>query len=256
MRIDQTLAAGVDVGGTTIKAAVVDVATGELYSEVVSKPTPPALTPAGLAAELSAVLRKLGWSGPIGCALPGVVGSDRLRGAPNLSSAWNAPGSMSAFQGLLGVESVLINDADAVGVAEVKLGREPRPGLTIVLTFGTGIGSALVHDLTLIENSELGELRGRRGTFEQQASGRAVTDFALSPEDWRERAQPFFGRIELLLNPQQWIIGGGLSNSFEEFFDAIEVESPMASAKLGQHSGIVGSALIGHERLSLGLVVE
>ncbi len=233
---------GVDVGGTTIKGALVRSDTGVLLSEVVTVPTPEHATPEGLASALISISESLRWSGSIGCALPGIVGEHQLRSAPNLSATWNEPGSIDRLRQLMSVEITLLNDADAVGLAEVRYSNGLGAGLTVVLTFGTGIGSALVHDSTLIENSELGALYGPEGIFEEIASGRSVTESGLSFERWARQAQPYFEQIEAMLDPRYWVIGGGLSKSFDGYFGRIRVRSPMRVARLGEDSGIVGAA--------------
>ena len=123
-----------------------------------------------------------------------------------------------------GANAVLINDADAAGLAELTYGDAglDRDGLTIVLTFGTGIGSALLHNGDLIANSELGGLVGTNGRFEEIASGRAISTEELSPVEWARRAQPFFDELEAMLNPSRWVVGGGLSENFDRFASSLE----------------------------------
>lgn len=238
---------GVDVGGTTIKGAIVDTATGQTTSPIQSRPTPEPATPKAIGEAIHAIADELDWNGTIGCALPGVVESRRLRRAVNLAPVWNEPTSLIDLRRLFDMDITVLNDADAVGLAEVRYVTPMVGGLAIVLTFGTGIGSALVHDGVLIENSELGELGGSHGTFEEAASGRAVTDAALDCDRWAEVAQPYFDQLETLLNPHLWIIGGGLSGSFDSYFGRIKLRSPIRKASLGEHSGLVGAAVAAYE---------
>ena len=130
-------------------------------------------------------------------------------------------------------------------LAELSYGNAgpARNGLTIVLTFGTGIGSALLHNGDLIANSELGGLVGTGGRFEEIASGRAITAEALTPVQWARRAQPFFDELEALLNPARWVVGGGLSENFDRFASRLRLSKPISVAHLGVHAGIVGAAV-------------
>jgi polyphosphate glucokinase len=239
---------GIDVGGTTVKGAMVDVESGALVSARWSVPTIAAATPKWLADVVSSYVVQHGWGGPIGCALPGVVAGSHLRAAPNLAAEWANEGSIDAFSDFVGAEVVVLNDADAAGSAEATFGHDPVDGLTVVLTFGTGIGSAIISDGVLIERSELGGLRGTSGAFEDVASARAVVRDHLTPQRWATRAQPYFDQIEALLEPHRWIVGGGLSNSFSDYFDLIDLAAPIRPAALGTNAGIIGAALAATSR--------
>ena len=168
-----------------------------------------------------------------------------LRHAPNLSSVFQEDGALMCLRASEGANAVLINDADAAGLAELTYGDAglDRDGLTIVLTFGTGIGSALLHNGDLIANSELGGLVGTNGRFEEIASGRAISNEELSPVEWARRAQPFFDELEAMLNPSRWVVGGGLSENFDRFASRLKLSKPISVAHLGVHAGIVGAAV-------------
>ncbi len=236
---------GVDVGGTTIKGAVVNLGAGELASGIHTEPTPPTATPGDVAAAIGRIAAAAGWPGPVGVALPGVIDGSSLRHAPNLSRAWEADGALECLRVPEGANAVLINDADAAGLAELTYGDAglDRDGLTIVLTFGTGIGSALLHNGDLIANSELGGLVGSNGRFEEIASGRAISSEELTPVEWARRAQPFFDELEAMLNPSRWVVGGGLSENFDRFASRLKLSKPISAAHLGVHAGIVGAAV-------------
>lgn len=236
---------GVDVGGTTIKGAVVDLGAGDLAGGIHTEPTPPEASPSDVAAAIGRIAAKAGWSGPVGVALPGVIDGSCLRHAPNLSSAWEENGALACLRAPEGANAVLINDADAAGLAELTYGDAglDREGLTIVLTFGTGIGSALLHNGDLIANSELGGLVGTNGSFEEIASGRAISSEELSPVEWARRAQPFFDELETMLNPSRWVVGGGLSENFDRFASRLRLSKPISVAHLGVHAGVVGAAV-------------
>jgi len=236
---------GVDVGGTSIKGAVVDLGTGELAGAIRSEPTPETATPADVVSAIGRIASAVGWSGPVGVALPGVIDGSSLRHAPNLSGAFEEDGALKYLRAPNGANAVLINDADAAGLAELTYGDAglDRDGLTIVLTFGTGIGSALLHNGDLIANSELGGLEGTNGRFEEIASGRAISTEELSPVDWARRAQPFFDELEAMLNPSRWVVGGGLSENFDRFASRLKLSKPISVAHLGVHAGVVGAAV-------------
>ncbi|MCY4515798.1 MAG: ROK family protein [Acidimicrobiaceae bacterium] len=235
---------GIDVGGTSIKGAIVDLRTGQLAGPIHSAQTPGTATPE----QVSALVRQMAaaehWTEPVGVALPGVIVGSCLRHAPNLSSAWEREGALDRLRTPGDAEIVLINDADAAGLAELTYGQSDRPdnGLTVVLTFGTGIGSALLHDGNLIANSELGGLAVDAVRFEDVASGRAISDDELTPAGWAERAQPYFDQLEAMLNPGRWVLGGGLSESFEKYSSRLKLSKPVDIAHLGMHAGIVGAA--------------
>ena len=236
---------GIDVGGTSIKGAVVDLSVGEPEGRVHTEPTPPTATPQDVSAAIRRIAGTLEWTGPVGVALPGVIDGSSLCHAPNLSAAWEDDGALACLSDLGGANAVLINDADAAGLAELMYGDDglAGAGLTIVLTFGTGIGSALLHDGSLIANSELGALVGVDGRFEEIASGRAISTEALTPVEWARRAQPFFDELEAILNPSRWVVGGGLSNDFERYSSKLELAKPISVAHRGMHAGIVGAAV-------------
>ena len=236
---------GVDVGGTSIKGAVVDLGAGDLVGGIHTEPTPPEASPGDVAAAIGRIAAAAGWSGPVGVALPGVLDGSCLRHAPNLSAAWEVVGALACLRAPAGANAVLINDADAAGLAELTYGdtRLDRDGLTIVLTFGTGIGSALLYNGDLIANSELGGLVGSNGRFEEIASGRAISSEELTPVEWARRAQPFFDELEAMLNPNRWVVGGGLSENFDRFASRLMLSKPISVAHLGVHAGVVGAAV-------------
>lgn len=241
---ERTQRLGIDVGGTTIKAAIVEMSTGTLASEVVTTDTPPGATPDQVGALVVELRNRLGYEGPLGCALPGIVEGDCLFRAHNLSDSWADAGALQPFTSCLGPGIVLLNDADAVGLTELHYGTlQTTPGFVVVLTFGTGIGSALLFEGRLVPNVELGELSGSYGTFEQIASGHAITRDALTAGQWVVLAQPYFDELERLLRPEQWIMAGGVSNSFSDYFTLVNLAKPIRVAHFGQHAGIVGAAV-------------
>ncbi|MYH00528.1 MAG: ROK family protein [Acidimicrobiaceae bacterium] len=245
MSVESLPQLGIDVGGTSIKGAIVDLSAGHLAGGIHTEPTPPTATPSDVVAAIGRIAAAADWIGPVGVALPGVIDGSSLRHAPNLSSAWEVDGALACLRAPEGANAVLINDADAAGLAELTYGDAglDRDGLTIVLTFGTGIGSALLHNGDLIANSELGGLVGSNGRFEEIASGRAISSEELTPMEWARRAQPFFDELEAMLNPSRWVVGGGLSENFERFASRLRLSKPISAAHLGVHAGVVGAAV-------------
>ncbi len=245
MSVESLPQLGIDVGGTSIKGAIVDLSAGHLAGGIHTEPTPPTATPSDVVAAIGRIAAAADWTGPVGVALPGVIDGSSLRHAPNLSSAWEVDGALACLRAPEGANAVLINDADAAGLAELTYGDAglDREVLTIVLTFGTGIGSALLHNGDLIANSELGGLVGSNGRFEEIASGRAISTEDLTPVEWARRAQPFFDELEAMLNPSRWVVGGGLSENFDRFVSRLKLSKPISVAHLGVHAGIVGAAL-------------
>ncbi|MYA83103.1 MAG: ROK family protein [Acidimicrobiales bacterium] len=235
---------GIDVGGTSIKGAIVDLRTGQLAGPIHSVQTPGTATPEHVATRVRQIAAAEHWTGSVGIALPGVIVGSSLHHAPNLSSAWEREGALDRLRMPGDGDVVLINDADAAGLAELTYGPSGSSdnGLTVVLTFGTGIGSALIHDGDLIANSELGGLVVGAGRFEDVASGRAISDDELTPAQWAERAQPFFDQLEAMLNPGRWVLGGGFSEKFEQYSSRLKLTKPVDVAHLGEHAGIVGAA--------------
>ena len=240
-----TMWLGIDVGGTSIKGAIVDLEVGRLTRRALVEPTPPTANPDDVAAATRRIAAAMQWTGPVGIALPGMISGSSLRHAPNLCASWEKTEALTWLRAPNGGNAVLINDADAVGLAELVYGEASldESGLTIVLTFGTGIGSALLHNGNLIADSELGSLSGVDGCFEEVASGRAISTEALTPVEWARRAQPFFDELQAILNPSRWVVGGGLSDDFEKFSSKLELSKPISVARNGMHAGIVGAAV-------------
>lgn len=242
---------GVDVGGTSIRAAVVDTVSGQPASEVLSAATPTPATAQAVGETVARFVEHLDHPGVVGCALPGVVRHHSLNRAPNLAPDWSEERGVATLSERLGRDLVVLNDADAVGLAEVRFAAgDVSGGLSIVLTFGTGIGSAILSGGVLVEHTELGELSGPHGTFEGAASAGVVEQLRLTPKEWAARAQPYFAELELLLSPACWIIAGGLSSRFDNHFGLIETQAPMRIAHLGEHAGVVGAAAAAADRNS------
>lgn len=235
---------GVDIGGSGIKGAVVDLASGSFVGERRRVETPRPSTPGALAAAVGEVVRDRDWEGALGCAFPGVVTSGVVRTAFNLDPSLVGVDVAGVLAAALGRQVLVMNDADAAGVAEVAFGAaRGQPGLVVLTTLGTGIGSALVHDGVLVPNSELGHLKVDGRDAELGASAAAREREKLSWDAWAERLQRFYRELEDYLWPDLFVVGGGVSRKADRFLSLLELRTPIVPAELRNRAGIVGAAL-------------
>jgi len=243
-----TVALGIDIGGTGIKGALVDVESGELVSERIKLATPEGGEPEAIAATVVELITALGPEAagvPVGVCFPAVVRHGTTMSAANVSQKWIGLEAESFFEKHLGRDIVFVNDADAAGVAEARYGAaKGRDGLIILATLGTGIGTALIYNGVLVPNSELGHLEMNGKDAEKQASFAAKERKNLSWEKWAKRLQQYFGMVELLFSPDLIIVGGGVSKSHEEFLPLLKLQAPIIPALLRNNAGIVGAAAL------------
>ena len=235
---------GVDVGGTGIKAALVDTTTGELLSDRHRVGTPVMSTPDNMAAAVKTLLSEFDYSGPVGCCFPAVIVNGEARTAGNIDKSWRGTRVDTVFGDATGLPFVVLNDADAAGVAEMRIGAGVGlQGMVIMLTIGTGIGSGVFYNGQLIPNIELGRMPGKDGEPIEYYSGnraRKVND--LSWEEWGPRLNYFLERTARVCTPDHFIIGGGVSKKFERYKQAITVPTPIHIAKFQNNAGIIGAA--------------
>ncbi|MFE6555664.1 polyphosphate--glucose phosphotransferase [Streptomyces sp. NPDC057746] len=238
---------GVDIGGSGIKGAPVDLERGVLVEERCKVLTPHPATPDLVADGVKEVVGHFGWTGPIGVTFPGVVtGGSTIRTAANVDSSWIDTDARALFSERLGGLAVtVLNDADAAGVAEMEFGAgRDRRGTVIVLTLGTGIGSALFVDGALVPNTELGHLELNGHDAEKCASPKAKEDHELTWEHWARRVQKYLAHVEMLFSPELFVIGGGVSRKSEKFLPLIEdIKAEIVPAQLQNNAGIVGAAM-------------
>jgi polyphosphate glucokinase len=239
-------AVGIDIGGTGIKGAVVDLTTGALLTDRVKIPTPKGGEPKDIVVTVREVLEQLSPASdglPLGVCFPAIVRNGRTMSAANVSDAWIGLEAEQLFEQGLGREITFVNDADAAGYAETEFGAaKGASGLTILTTLGTGIGTALINDGVLIVNSELGHLEIDGHDAESRASDRARTRDDLSWEQWAERLQRYFETVEYLFSPDLIVVGGGVSKHHEKFLPLLDLRAPIIPAKLRNAAGIVGAA--------------
>lgn len=240
---------GIDIGGTGIKAAVVHTRRGDLLSDRIRLPTPQPATPAAVAETVARLVERLDWVGPAGCTIPGRVRRNVVETAANIDPAWIGI-DVARLLRKEGVTTV-VNDADAAGLAEVAFGAgREETGTTLLLTFGTGIGSALFVGHTLVPNTELGHVRFDHRIVEHVAADSVRAAEHLTWERWaRRRVQPVLDLYEFLFAPDRIIIGGGVSKveRWAHFGGLLKTRATLCRAELGNEAGIVGAALAARE---------
>lgn len=239
---------GIDIGGSGIKGAIVDLDRGVLASERIRIPTPRPATVDSMLDVVAEIVETSAWDGSVGCAFPGIVRHGVIGSAANVDDEWIGVDLADRLAGHLGREVVVLNDADAAGLAEIKFGagREfvaANPnGVTLVATLGTGIGSALLVGETLVPNTELGHLELDGMVAEKHAAASAQERDGLTYAQWAPRLQRYFSHIERLFSPDLIIVGGGASKKADEFLPLLDLQATIVPAQLRNGSGIVGAA--------------
>jgi len=235
---------GIDVGGSAIKGGLVDLDTGLLIGEQKHVPTPQPAAPAAVMKSIATLAGKLPSKGPVGFTFPGVVKNGKARTAANVDHGWVGADGSALLQETLGRPALFLNDADAAGIAEITwgAGRDTR-GTVIMVTFGTGIGTAIFLDGKLLPNTELGHLEIRGGDAEEWASARVRTAENLDFPAWIERVNEYLARLHALLWPDMFILGGAVSERFDEFAPLLKSEAEIRPAQFGNQAGVMGAAL-------------
>lgn len=239
-------AIGVDVGGSGIKVGLVDVDAGELIGRRVRVGTPsPATPPEVIAATVDAVGRVPGGEGvPVGIGFPVPFVDGRVMMAANIDDSWIGVDARQAFSEALGRSVEMLNDADAAALGEVAFGAAAgQDGTVLVLTFGTGIGSGLIHDGRLVPNVELGHIEMHGDAAEKYAAASVRKKENLSWTAWAGRVTEYLAHVERVFRPDLIVIGGGVSNKPEKWFDKVEARPRLVTAQMGNRAGIVGAAL-------------
>jgi polyphosphate glucokinase len=237
---------GIDVGATGIKGGLVDVENGRLIGERVKVLTPQPATPAAVADAVAEVCDQLGLAKGthVGVGFPSIIVRGVTKTAANIDKKWIDLNAQKYLSKRSGHRMILVNDADAAGIAELKFGRvKDQEGTVILLTLGTGIGSALFVNGILVPNTELGHLKFRDGIAEDYASNRARKDHQLTYKFWGKELNSVLKHISLLFSPDLIILGGGVSKRFNQFKEYLDPGCPIVPAKLRNNAGIVGSAL-------------
>jgi polyphosphate glucokinase len=235
---------GIDVGGTGIKGAPVNLGTGQLVKDRVRLLTPAPATPEAVAGVLVRVVEQIGAPGPLGVTLPSVILDGVVRTAANIDQSWLGVDAVDLFGKATGRPVAVVNDADAAGTAEVRFGAGAgRAGVIVVVTLGTGIGSGLFVDGTLVPNTELGHLHLHHGDAEDWAADSARERDDLSWEEYAHRLESYLRMIQRLFWPKLIIVGGGVSKKADKYLPNIHVDTEVVPATLLNNAGIVGAAM-------------
>lgn len=235
---------GLDVGGTGIKGAIVDITTGEVLSERIKYKTPQPATPSDMIEVMKKIVLDFEWfGGQIGVGFPAIIKNGICYSASNIDDSWIGLDVKSRLRDALGSEVSIINDADAAGLAEVRYGSGKNiNGTLLFLTLGTGIGSALFRDGMLIPNTEFGHVKWKRSIAEKYAGNKAREVNDLSWKTWGKELNRVLKHYEFIINPDNIIIGGGVSKKFFNFEKYMKIQTPVTPAVLLNYAGIIGAA--------------
>jgi polyphosphate glucokinase len=235
---------GVDVGGSGVKGGIVDLDTGELIGDRFKLLTPQPATPSAVARTIAAVVNEFAWSGPLGVTYPGVVRNGVAWTAANVDKSWIGTNARDIISSELGQEIVVLNDADAAGLAEVRYGAgKDTTGVVVLLTFGTGIGSAVIHNGILLPNSEFGHLEVGGKEAEHRAASSVRDTHGWTYERWAKQVTKVLVAVENALWPELFIAGGGISRKADKWVPLLENRTPVIPAALENTAGIVGAAM-------------
>jgi polyphosphate glucokinase len=235
---------GVDIGGSGIKGAPVDLQAGTLAAERKRVVTPQPSTVKHVVRATAEVVREFGDPSRVGITFPGVVVGGVVKTAANVDKSWIDAPAAELFAAEIGRPVTVLNDADAAGIAEMAFGAgRGQAGVTVMLTFGTGIGSALFLDGRLVPNTEFGHLELHGVDAELRASDRARQDEDLGWHAWAKRLQAYLEHLQMLLRPDLFVIGGGVSKKAEHYLPLLQLATPVVPAALQNNAGIIGAAL-------------
>jgi polyphosphate glucokinase len=243
---------GVDIGGSGIKAGVIDARRGRLIGERIRVETPSPATPEAVVAATAEVVASLGPdAGPVGIGMPGPIVAGLVMTAANIDASWIGVHAPDAFSAAIGRPCAVLNDADAAGLAEMRFGAgRGRAGVVLMLTLGSGIGAALFVDGTLVPNLELGHIEIRGKDAERRASAGARERRGLSFAEWAPLLNEYLVRIDHLVWPDLVILGGGISRRADKFLPLLDVRPPVVPAALRNEAGMVGAAMRAREQLA------
>ncbi len=242
---------GIDIGGSGIKGARVDITSGTLVTERRRIPTPRPSTPESVAEVVATMIGEAGWTGVVGATFPAIIQHGVARSAANVDKSWIGTDVDAVFTKAAHdvSEIVVLNDADAAGIAEARFGAaKDVPGVVILLTFGTGIGSALLMDGRLVPNTELGHLELDGYDAETRAAASVRDESKMSYRKWAKRVNDYMAHVEKLFTPDLFVVGGGVSKDADKWVPLLELQTPVKPAELLNNAGIVGAAIAAAER--------
>lgn len=241
---------GIDIGGSGIKGAIVDTEQGAFVGDRLRIPTPQPAKPEPVADVVAEIANHFDWKGPIGCTFPAVVKHGVTLSAANVDDEWIGANAKQILEEKTNSSVIVLNDADAAGIAEMKFGAgRDRSGLVVILTLGTGIGSAFFMDGVLIPNTEFGHLQVRGKDAEHRASDKVRQEKGYSWGKWGKRLSEYFQYLEFLFTPDLFIIGGGVSKKYDKFFPHIHCKTEIVPAELRNQAGIIGAAIAAKDLL-------
>jgi len=249
-----TKAVGIDIGGTGIKGALVDTGSGELLSARIKLDTPQGGEPEDIVKVVVQIVDqlKVEASIPVGVCFPAIVIDGKTMSAANVSKKWIDFDAEKLFEKALGRDIRFVNDADAAGVGEVRYGAAKGvDGLVLMTTLGTGIGSAIIYNGVLVPNAELGHIEVGGKDAEKRASYSAKERDDLSYKDWAKRLQKYYSALEFLFSPDLFVVGGGVSKSYEEFLPLLKLTTKIVPADLRNNAGILGAASLAVDKVAV-----
>ena len=238
---------GIDVGGSGMKAALVNTETGEMLTKRHRIATPKSRTPEAMAEVIAKLVKHFEYSGPVGCGFPTVIKKGICKSAGNLHESWLGVDVDKLFEDATGQQFSVINDADAAGYAVINHGiGKGLEGLVLIITIGTGLGSGAFFNGELLPNFELGQIPYKKyKKIETWAAGSAIDREELSYQKWAKRFNKFLNIVDLIVSPDHIILGGGASKDWDQYKDCIDVDTPVIPAQLKNHAGIIGAAMAG-----------
>jgi polyphosphate glucokinase len=235
---------GIDIGGSAVKGAVVETNTGELLTERRRIKTSQPSKPHEVAGIVDEIIRHFEWNGEIGCGFPAVIQNGIAKTASNIDKSWIGVSIPELFKKSSNFSVNVLNDADAAGLAEMKFGAgKQHKGVVVIITIGTGLGSALFSKRKLFPNTEFGHFILNGQIAEKYASDLTRKKLDLSWKKWGSRFNEYLSHLEMLLNPDMFILGGGASKKCEKFQEYLNVQTEIVSAGLGNEAGIIGAAI-------------
>ena len=236
---------GIDIGGSGIKGAIVNIETGELISERHRIPTPQPSTPENVTEVIQQLVKHFKWKGAVGCGFPTIISNGKAMAHGNMHKSWRGVQIDELFSQKTGLDFTVVNDADAAGLAEMKYGvGKDKKGLVVMITIGTGLGSGVFFNGQLLPNFELGQLNYTNGEIiEKYAADSVRKKEELSFQVWGKRFNEFLHHVNVICAPQCFIIGGGASKKLEKFEAEIDVDVPVLVAEYQNGAGILGAAV-------------
>lgn len=234
---------GIDVGGTGIKAGLVNPVNGALIGEVIKIKTPSPSTPQNVLKVIKEIVRIFDYKGPVGVGFPAIVHNNVIQSAANIDKKWVKTNAKKLFDSIKGCKFYIANDADMAGMAEMYFGSgKGKKGTYILITIGTGLGSSLFLDGKLIPNTEFGHLNYKKADYEYYASNTARERNRMSWAAWGKEFNKFLQHLNFIFSPDQIYLGGGLSKRYDDYKKYIDVKCKVTPAKLQNHAGIIGAA--------------